>query len=66
MCNLGGVKDQEEERINKKAIYISKNKPLISVRFATECFVVTGDQYFSLGVVTWLELKTNLLVKVEA
>ena len=65
MYNLGDLKDQEEEGINKKAIDILKNKPLISVRFVTQGFVVTRDQYFSTAVVTWLKLKVNLSVKVE-
>jgi len=63
---LGDVKDQEEEGINKKAIDILKNKPLISVRFVTQEFVLTMDQYFSPAVVTWLKLQVNFSVKVEA
>ena len=63
---MGDVKDQEEEGINKKAIDILKNKPLISVRFVTQEFVLTMDQYFSPAVVTWLKLQVNFSVKVEA
>lgn len=66
MYNLGDVKDQEEKGISKKAIDILKKKPLISVRFVTQSFVVTRDQYFSLAVLTWLKLKVHLSVKVEA
>lgn len=32
----------------------------------TQGFVVTRDQYFSPAVLTWLKLKVNLSVKVEA
>lgn len=66
MYNLGDVKDQEEEGISMKAIDILKKKPLISVIFEKQSFVVTRDQYFSPAVVTWLKLKVNLSVKVEA
>lgn len=66
MCNLGDVGNPEEEGINKKAIGILKNKSLMSVSFVTQGFVVTGDQYISPAVVTWLKLTVNFSAEIEA
>lgn len=66
MCNLGDIGDLEAEGVNEKAIGLLKNKSLISVRFVTQGFVVTRDQYISPAVVTWLKLAVNFSVAVEA
>lgn len=66
MCNFGDVGDPEEEGVNEKAIGILKNKSLISVRFVTQGFVVTRDQYISPAVVTWLKLTVNFSSEIEA
>lgn len=66
MCNLGDVGNPEEEGVNKKVIVILKKKSLMSVRCGTQGFVVTGDQYISPAVVTYLKLTVNFSAEVEA